>query len=193
MKDYRKTTTKLVLSALFLALGMVLPMLTGQIPQIGSMLLPMHIPVLLCGFICNWQYGTAVGFILPLIRTMLFGVPNLYPEAIAIAFELAAYGFLSGFLFGRAKWQCIKMLYRCLIASMLGGRIIRGIVQALLLGFKGSPFVISGFVSGVIIHSIPGIILQLILVPSIMLALHKTHLVPFKNCNSHKSVQESNV
>lgn len=191
VKEYRKTTTKLVLSALFLALGMVLPMITGQIPQIGSMLLPMHIPVLLCGFICGYKHGAAVGFILPLIRTMLFGVPNLYPEAIAIAFELAAYGFLSGFLFGRAKWQCIKMLYRCLIAAMLGGRIIRGVVQALLLGFKDSPFVISGFISGVIIHSIPGIILQLVLIPSIMLALHKTHLVPFKNCNAHSKQQQA--
>ncbi len=190
MKSNNKTTVKLVLSALFLAIGMVLPMLTGQIAQIGSMLLPMHIPVLLCGFICGYKYGAAVGFILPLIRTMLFGVPNLYPEAIAIAFELASYGFLSGFLFGRAKWQCIKMLYRCLIAAMLGGRIIRGIVQALLLGFKGNQLIVSSFISGVVIHSIPGIILQLILVPSIMLALHKTHLVPFKSCRQHNKQQQ---
>lgn len=193
VKEHSKTTTKLVLSALFLALGIVLPMLTGQIAQIGSMLLPMHIPVLLCGFICGYKYGAAVGFILPLIRTMLFGVPNLYPEAIAISFELASYGFLSGFLFSKAKWQCIKMLYRCLITAMLGGRIIRGIVQALLLGFMNNQFAIGAFLSGVIIHSIPGIILQLILVPSIMLALHRTHLVPFKNRKHHCKHQQAEI
>lgn len=56
---------KLTYSALFLALAMVLPFLTGQIPEIGSMLCPMHIPALLCGFMCGWPWGLAVGFISP--------------------------------------------------------------------------------------------------------------------------------
>lgn len=82
---------------MFVAIGVVLPFFTGQIPQIGNMLLPMHIPVLLCGLICGWQYGGMVGFILPLLRTMLFGMPVLYPTGIAMAFELAAYGLVIGF------------------------------------------------------------------------------------------------
>ena len=87
-----KNNKKLVLSALFLAIALVLPFLTGQIPEIGSMLCPMHIPVLLCGFFCGWQYGLAVGFVAPLLRSFLFGVPYLYPMAVSMAFELAANG-----------------------------------------------------------------------------------------------------
>ena len=87
----------LVLSAMFLALGLVLPFFTGQIPQVGSMLLPMHLPVFLCGLICGWQYGAAVGFVTPLLRMSLFGMPPLL-TAVAMAFELAAYGGVAGFL-----------------------------------------------------------------------------------------------
>ena len=84
------STKKLTLSAAFLGLGLVLPFLTGQVPQVGSMLLPMHIPVLLCGIICGWEYGLAVGAILPLLRSVIFGMPPMYPTALAMTFELAA-------------------------------------------------------------------------------------------------------
>ena len=97
----RKYTRNLTLSALFLALGYVLPFLTGQIPQFGSMLLPMHIPVFLCGLICGWQYGAVIGFILPLTRCLFFSMPPVY-VAIAMAFELATYGFVAGFLYNRS-------------------------------------------------------------------------------------------
>ena len=86
---------KITLSAMFLAIGLVLPFLTGQIPEIGSMLLPMHIPVLLCGLICGWQYGGAVGLIVPLLRNLLFGMPPM-PGAVSMAFDLAAYGLIIG-------------------------------------------------------------------------------------------------
>ena len=99
----RKYTRNLTLSALFLALGYALPFLTGQIPQFGSMLLPMHIPVFLCGLICGWQYGAVIGFILPLTRCLFFSMPPVY-VAIAMAFELATYGFVAGFLYNRSRW-----------------------------------------------------------------------------------------
>ena len=83
-----KQTRKLVLSAFFMALGIVLPFLTGQIQQIGNMLLPMHIPVMLCGFICGWQYGLAVGAVTPLLRSMMFGMPPMMPTAAAMAVEI---------------------------------------------------------------------------------------------------------
>ena len=124
-----KHLLNIILSAMFLALAIVLPFLTGQIKQIGNMLLPMHIPVLLCGLVCGWQYGLAVGFIAPIMRSALFGMPIMYPHAINMAFELAAYGFVIGYLFSRAKWKCIKSLYRCLIISMIVGRIVKGIVE----------------------------------------------------------------
>jgi thiamine transporter ThiT len=88
----KKTTKKMVLSALFIALGLVLPFFTGQIPQIGSRLLPMHIPILLCGFVCGAPFGLAAGFITPLLRSLIFGMPPMMPTAVAMAFELAAYG-----------------------------------------------------------------------------------------------------
>lgn len=123
----------LVVAAMLLAVGLVLPFLTGQIQQIGNMLLPMHFPVILCGLICGWKYGLGVGFILPLLRSAIFGMPVMYPNAFAMAFELAAYGFFVGFLFSHAKWQCIKSLYRCLIMSMLLGRAVWGVVMTMIL------------------------------------------------------------
>lgn len=173
-----KKLVNLILAALFLGIGLVLPLLTGQIQKIGNMLLPMHIPVLLCGFICGPQYGVLVGAVLPVMRSAIFGMPVMYPNAVAMAFELAAYGFISGFLFKRAKWQCIRSLYRCLVAAMLGGRAVWGIAQAVLLGFDG--FTVSAFIAGAFLNAVPGIILQLVLIPAIMLALDKTHLVPMK-------------
>lgn len=92
-------TKKLVLIAMFLAIGLVLPLFTGQIPQIGSMLLPMHIPVLLCGIICGWKYGIGLGFILPIIRYMIFGMPILFSNGLAMAFEMATYGLVIGFIY----------------------------------------------------------------------------------------------
>ena len=81
-----RSTKNLVRASLLMALGLLLPFLTGQIPQIGRMLSPMHIPVLLCGMICGWPYGLAVGFLTPLLRSVLFGMPAIYPQAVAMAF-----------------------------------------------------------------------------------------------------------
>ncbi len=175
---------KLVISAMLLALGLVLPFLTGQLQQIGNMLLPMHIPVLLCGFICGPWYGLSVGFIMPLMRSMLFSMPVFFPNAVSMAFELGTYGFLAGFLFTNARWQCVRSLFRCLVMAMIGGRVVWGIVQTVLLGFGENRFTFGAFLSGAFLNAIPGIILQLVLIPAIMLALHKTHLVPFRN-NRH--------
>lgn len=182
----KNSIKNLTLAAMFLALCMVMPFLTGQIPQIGSMLLPMHLPVLLCGLICGWKYGLAVGAIAPIMRSLIFGMPPMFPSAITMAFELATYGFVIGWLFAHAKWQCIKSLYRCMIVAMLAGRLVWGIVSAVVVGVWGEGFTFAAFLAGAFTNAIPGIILQLLLVPAIMLFLHKTHLVPFKN---HKAVK----
>ena len=176
----KKALTNLTFSALFMALGLVLPLLTGQIQQIGNMLLPMHIPVLLCGLICGWQYGAVVGFVLPFLRSAIFGMPPLFPTATAMAFELMAYGFLAGFLFSHARWQCIRSLYRCLVIAMLGGRVVWGVAMTIMLGVGENGFTFMAFLAGAFTNAIPGIILQLILIPSVMLALDRTHLVPFR-------------
>jgi thiamine transporter ThiT len=184
--DARKHSVKnLTLSAMFLALGLVLPFLTGQIPQLGNAFLPMHLPVLLCGLICGWAYGGAVGFILPLLRYVLFGMPPIFPTGVAMAFELAAYGFLAGFLYSRSRYQCIFALYRSLILAMVGGRVIWGVVRVLLSGVAGQAFTWKLFLAGAVLNAIPGILLQLVLIPAIMVALDRTGLVPFRR--AHKA------
>ena len=180
MKNTKQTTRNFVLAAMFMALGLVLPFLTGQIQQIGNMLLPMHLPVLVCGLICGWQYGAVVGFLLPLLRFALFGIPPLYPMGISMAFELAAYGFLVGWLYSQSRWQCIISLYRCLIAAMVGGRLVWGAVRVLLSGVAGQAFTWEMFLSGALLTAVPGIILQLTLIPALMLALDRTGLVKFR-------------
>ena len=177
----RETTKNMTLAAMFLAIGLVLPLLTGQIPQIGNMLLPMHIPVFLCGLICGWQYGAIVGLVLPLIRYAIFGMPVLFPTGIAMSFELMTYGLVAGLLYGISRWQCVISLYRSLIAAMLAGRVVWGIVQVILLGISGNGFTWQMFMAGAFLNAIPGIIVQLILIPVIMVALNRTGLVRFRN------------
>lgn len=175
----KKPIINLTLAAMFMAIGLVLPFLTGQIKQIGSMLLPMHIPVFLCGLICGWQYGLIVGFVLPILRSMMFGMPILFPTGIAMAFELATYGVVIGWLYSHSRWQCVIALYRCMIMAMLAGRLVWGVVQILLLGINGNGFTWQMFIAGAFLNAIPGIILQLILIPAIMVALNRTGLVRF--------------
>jgi thiamine transporter ThiT len=172
-----KTNTRnLVLAAMFLALGLVLPFLTMQIPQFGSMLLPMHLPVLLCGFVCGWPYGLLVGAVTPLLRSPLFSMPPLYPTAVAMAFELAAYGLLAG-LFYKLLPKTTVNIYVSLILAMLGGRIVWGVAQVVLLGFAGNAFTWQAFAAGAFTTALPGIILQLVLIPVLVLALKRAKLM----------------
>ena len=175
----KKTTKNLTLSAMFLAVGMVLPFLTGQMKQIGNMLLPMHIPVFLCGLICGWQYGILVGFILPLFRSVIFGMPLFFPTAVSMAFELGTYGFVAGYLYQKSPWKCIVALYRAMLTAMLSGRVVWGIIQMILLGMQKSSFSLQMFLAGAFLNAIPGIILQLLLIPAVMIALNRTGLVHF--------------
>lgn len=184
----KHTTAKdLTLAAMFVAIGLVLPFLTGQIPEIGKMLLPMHIPVFLCGLICGWKYGAAVGFILPLTRFAIFGMPVIFPTGIAMAFELLTYGLVAGLLYNSSRWQCVIALYRSMVAAMLAGRIVWGVVQVLLLGVGGDAFTWKMFISGAFLTAVPGIVLQLVLIPVIMVALNRTGLVRFNKAQTPKA------
>ncbi len=176
----QETIKNISLAAMFLALGLILPFFTGQIPNIGNMLLPMHLPVMFCGLICGYRYGLMVGFITPMLRSMLFGMPLFYPTALAMAFELMSYGFLIGLLYEKSRWQCLKALYRCLILAMIGGRIVWGIAQFILLGMSGGSFTWAAFVTGAFTSAVPGIVLQLVVIPVVMVALNKTGIVVFK-------------
>lgn len=186
----RSNTLTMVLAAMFLALGMVMPFLTAQIPEIGSKLLPMHIPVLLCGFVCGWQYGLAVGFITPLLRSMVFSTPPMFPIAVSMAFELAVYGLVTGFLYPRLK-KSAAMNYVTLIAAMISGRLVWGLVRMALLGISGTTFNYTMFITGAFTNAIPGIITQLVLIPLILEVLHKTNVMENLNHGLQRNTAKS--
>ncbi len=174
----KKTNIKrIVLSAMFLSIGFVLPMLTGQLKEIGDSILPMHIPVMLCGVICGGNYGLIVGLLLPFLRSAFFGMPPIFPNAVWMALELATYGFVIGFIYSRFKSKNIASIYISLITAMLTGRIVWGISKAILLGVQGKGFGFSMFIAGGFIDAVPGIILQLILIPVIIEVLNKKRLL----------------
>ena len=165
---------KLVYSAMCLALCLVLPFLTGQIPEIGSMLLPMHIPVLLCGFLCGGGWGAAVGFTAPLLRHLIFSMPPM-PGCISMAFELAVYGLVTGLLYKRLG-RGTKNIYLSLLCAMAAGRLVWGAVQMVIMGLNGGSFPFSAFVTGAVTSAVPGIVLQLVLIPVLVRALEKARL-----------------
>ncbi len=170
-----KNTRSLTLSGLFLALGIMLPFLTANLPQMGSAFLPMHIPVLLCGFICGWPWGLMVGFVTPLLRMLLVGMPPV-TTAIPMAFELAAYGALTGLLY-RALPKTVPCLYVSLLGAMLGGRVVWGVVRWVMMA-TGVEFGFQAFLTGAFAFALPGIIIQIVLVPLIILALRRAKLMP---------------
>ena len=235
----KKNVKNLTLSAMFIALGLVLPLITGEIQQIGNMLLPMHIPVLLCGFICGWAWGGLVGAVLPPLRFLIFGMPPIYPTAVAMAFELCAYGVFTGLIYAEFKKRGtarsgrltpvknekigaentansgaeistengaenesdtvnndaenmsaenkktakkpanIVAIYVSLISAMLIGRVVWGVVTWILYGAEGEAFTFSMFLSSAFLEAVPGIILQLVLIPAIMVALQKSKLIKY--------------
>ena len=166
----------LVISAMLLAIGFVLPFLTGQIPEVGSMLLPLHLPALICGFVCGWPWGLAVGFVLPILRSLLFGMPPMIPTALCMAFEMAAYGAAAGILFKKCN------VYVSLIGAMVIGRMAWGVVSWLVYALlMTQPFSLAAFWVGGFANAWPGMALQIVVVPLIVLALQKARLIPISN------------
>lgn len=158
----------MVLSAMFLGIGIVLPLLTGQIKEVGDTLLPMHLPVLLCGFICGSQYGFAVGIMLPFLRSLLFHMPPIYPNAVWMAVELATYGLVVGLMYSKLKNKKLVGTYVSLIVAMITGRIAWGITKWILFGLQGKAWTLSLFIMGGFVDALLGIVIQLILVPTIV-------------------------
>ena len=161
---------KMLYSALFLALALVLPFLTGQIQTIGNMLCPMHIPVLLCAFLCGPQWAAAVGFVAPLLRFALFTMPPM-PNGIAMAFELMTCGLLYKLLPKK-----IGFTYLSLITAMIAGRLIWGVGMLVIAGITSKAFSLSAFWAGAVTGAIPGIILQLVLIPPLVLLLERYNI-----------------
>jgi ECF transporter S component (folate family) len=161
-------TKKLTLAGLFLALAILLPMLFHLTGIPGQVFLPMHIPVLLCGFICSKKYGAITGAVSPLIGTALTGMPVLYPVGISMVFELMAYGFISGLLYEKTQ-----KVMPSLLGAMLAGRVVSGIVRYLILVPFGGAFVFKAFITASIVTSVWGMVIQIILVPLVVKAYER--------------------
>lgn len=178
MKIYDRSKNqiqKLTCAALCLALCMVLPLLTGQIKQIGNMLCPMHLPVLLCGFLCGPWWAAAVGAIAPLLRHFTFGMPQ-FPSAYAMCVELFAYGLIVG-IFYRLLPKRKSSIYLSLLLAMLLGRIAWGFAMLGIMRAQGGAFPFAAFIAGGFTKAIPGIILQIVLIPVIVMALEKAGVI----------------
>ncbi len=173
---HRNQIRRLTLTAMFIALGYLLPFLTGQIPQFGAMLSPMHIPALLCGFVCGWQYGLVAGAIMPLLRSATLGMPPMFPTAVAMAFELAAYGCAAGLLY-RALPKHIAFVYVALALSMLIGRAVWGLASAVLMMGTENAFTTQAFLAGAFINAWPGIVLHILVIPPVVLGLRRAKLM----------------
>lgn len=171
----------MILAALFLALAYVMPFLTGQIPEIGAMLCPMHIPVLLCGFFCGPVWGAVVGFAAPLIRSMLTGgFPPMFPTAVCMAFELAAYGAIAG-LMHKILPRKKPYVYVSLIIAMIVGRLVWGAAMFICVGITGEGFTLAAFLAGAITNAIPGIIAQLVLIPILVILIDNPKVIDLRD------------
>lgn len=169
-------TKKLVVSALMLSIALILPFFTGQIPEIGNMLLPMHLPVLLSGFLLGGSGAMLVGAVAPLLRSMLWGMPVLFPKAITMSFELAVYGLVCGLIYSKSK-KDTKAVFVSLISSMTAGRIVWGIVSTILYGMAGNTFTMTIFFTEAIINAVPGIVIQIIFIPILVATLKKSKII----------------
>ena len=172
----RKEIRHMILASFFIALGIVLPFITGNIQILGFRFLPMHIPVLFAGIILGWKYGLLVGIITPLLRAITIGMPPLFPVALVMAFELGTYGLLIG-LFYKLLPKKVVYVFLSLILSMIGGRMIWGLAAFLIYPLAGFNFNFQIFLAGAFINAVPGIILQLILIPTLFIGLKKADII----------------
>lgn len=163
-------TNNMVKASLFLALGLIFPYIFHLTGMAGPIFLPMHIPVLLCGVILGARYGLMIGILTPFLSSVLTGMPTIYPTAISMALELGTYGFMIGFLYKKKEIN----IFISLILSMILGRFVSGVASFMLLTLGGKSFVLKMFLTTSFVKAIPGIILQLILIPLVVKVLKNT-------------------
>lgn len=172
-----KQVKNMIMTALCIAIGIILPVVFHSIPNAGSILLPMHIPVLLCGLMLGPQYGLACGALTPLLSSLVTGMP---PAEVlpAMLCELAVYGLVSGLLMRvvHTKWR-IANIYISLGGAMLCGRIVAGVLSALV--FQVGEYSMQIWLSSLFIAAIPGIIIQLVLIPVLIMALNRAGVVNY--------------
>ena len=168
--NYRTSTTNIVMSGLLIAIGVIVPSIFHTAGIAGNIFLPMHIPVLLGGFLLSPIYALLVGMLTPILNNLLTGMPPLFPMTLIMVFELGVYGFVASYLYKRLRVPVILSL----LISMIVGRIVSGVVVYILtMAFstvKMDPLL---FVKGGVITGIPGIIIQIVLIPMLMHAINR--------------------
>ncbi|MEA4939181.1 MAG: ECF transporter S component [Christensenella sp.] len=176
MYRFSMTNTKrLILAGLCIALGIVLPVAFHSVANAGSIFLPMHIPVLLCGLICGWPYGLACGVLAPLLSSLITGMPPMafLPSMLC---ELAVYGFVSGLLMRYVKTgKLLADLYISLVGAMLLGRLVLGLLNAVL--FRAGEYSVALWTTSAFVTALPGIVIQLAVIPVLVFALKKSKLI----------------
>lgn len=167
---------KAIITAACIALSVVLPMTLHAIPNAGSIYAPMHIPVLLCGLICGGPLGLLCGLLGPLLSNLLTGMPPMaYLPTMMV--ELAVYGLVAGLLMKLVRTRSLYAdLYISLISALLAGRVVAGIARALI--FAPGKYSLAAWVTSYFVTVLPGIIIQLVLIPTIVFALEKARLIP---------------
>lgn len=178
--ERNKPIYQLIISALLLALGLVLPFLTGQLPSLGQALCPLHLPALIAGLTCGGGWGAALGLMLPIVRSLLFGMPVMMPTAVSMAVELAAYGLVCGLMYPQLcqRMRRLPAMVLALLVAMVAGRILGGGAKAALMGLTGGSFSFAVFISSYFTSTVPGALVQLLVIPPVVLALEKAHLSP---------------
>lgn len=170
------STRNIVMGGIFIALAYLLPYLTGNLGELGRTLAPMHLPVLLAGYVAGAPVALIVGLVSPLLRSVLVGMPPMYPTAIAMAAELAAYGYFAGLFYKRLAKKPVNV-YLSLILAMLCGRVVSGIMQFILYSAVGTPFTLATFISANFITILPAIVLQIVIIPILVLALRRAKVI----------------
>lgn len=177
MTSSKLNIKSIVLTALFVAIGLVLPQLFHMVPNAGSVILPMHIPVLLCGLTVGGLYGALSGVLCVTLSMLINGMPPLFPVGICMVFELATYGLTAGL--GYRLFRCRnnpKMIYAALVTAMLCGRVVNGLAMSLAMGLAGKAYTVQAFLMAAFVTALPGIIIQLVIIPPVVMALSKTKL-----------------
>jgi hypothetical protein len=169
--------TRVLLTAGFLVLGLALPQVITHIPVVGSMLSPMHIPVLLCGLVCGWGYAGALGLALPMLSAAIFGMPPVLPIGLAMSLELATYGVVIALVYARLQKNLLGVLVS-LLAAMVAGRLVYGLASLIIVSLMGNQYTFAAFWNGTVLNAWPAIVSQLVLIPAIMLVLQRTKVAP---------------
>ncbi|MBQ2774960.1 MAG: ECF transporter S component [Clostridia bacterium] len=181
---------KIVITAFCIALCVILPLAFHTVHNAGKVFCPMHIPVLLCGLICGWPFGMLCGFVGPLLSSLITGMPlmSLLPSMML---ELAVYGAVTGFLMKVVHTKSTYVnLYISLISAMLSGRLVSGIANALI--FSAGSYSFDAWITASFVTSLPGLIIQLAIIPTIVVTLKKAHLIPEKQSLDFKKKQVYN-